>query len=285
MKVERVSRLALGTVQFGMPYGISNQSGQVHAEEVCLILQEAWRRGVRILDTSSGYGESECVLGECDVASWGFGIISKYPSDGGDVVSCCKTSLQKLGVSKFYGYLLHHFRSYQEDKTVWYTMCSLQQKGLVERIGFSLYHPQELEEILHDGVSFDIVQVPYNLFDRRFERYFPRLHELGVEIYTRSVFLQGLFFCNLNDLGSSFDELKPALNQLQQYANTMGKTVASLALSFVWNNPYVHRVVVGINSLDEFQEHFHTLKQVQDVKGLHFDVQQDCKLLLPYNWK
>ena len=59
-----MNKIVLGTVQFGVNYGINNTSGQVSLEEVCKILRIAEEKGIKTLDTSSGYGASEIVLGK-----------------------------------------------------------------------------------------------------------------------------------------------------------------------------------------------------------------------------
>src|SRR5690554_5992846 len=75
--VNRQNRLALGTVQFGLPYGVANQSGQVSLEEVGQILESARQAGVRTLDTATAYGESEVILGQQDLQE--FAVVTKLP--------------------------------------------------------------------------------------------------------------------------------------------------------------------------------------------------------------
>ena len=70
------NKLGLGTVQFGLPYGISNANGQTSAEEVKAILQAAAQHGISLLDTASAYGNAEAVLGKNDLRN--FRIVSKY---------------------------------------------------------------------------------------------------------------------------------------------------------------------------------------------------------------
>ena len=46
------SRLGIGTVQFGLTYGINNRLGQVPYRDVCIILEKAMEAGVNFLDTA-----------------------------------------------------------------------------------------------------------------------------------------------------------------------------------------------------------------------------------------
>ena len=63
-------KIALGTVQFGLDYGITNHSGQVSIDEVKNILDYAKHKGIDTLDTAARYGNSEQVLGEIGVNNY-----------------------------------------------------------------------------------------------------------------------------------------------------------------------------------------------------------------------
>ena len=67
-----MSKIALGTVQFGLNYGISNTNGQVPPEEIARILDYCKLNGIDTLDTAQGYGESEKVLSQFDLSSFVF---------------------------------------------------------------------------------------------------------------------------------------------------------------------------------------------------------------------
>ena len=58
------SRIILGTAQFGIPYGISNKKGKIPKKEIFKILDYAFRKNIRYLDTASGYGKSEQIIGD-----------------------------------------------------------------------------------------------------------------------------------------------------------------------------------------------------------------------------
>ena len=52
-------KMMIGTVQFGIPYGIANNQGQPSNEEVMAIMKHAHESGVDEYDTAAAYGESE----------------------------------------------------------------------------------------------------------------------------------------------------------------------------------------------------------------------------------
>ncbi|MBC7757325.1 MAG: aldo/keto reductase, partial [Phormidesmis sp. FL-bin-119] len=101
-------RYILGTVQFGLNYGISNDKGQTTKMEIGNILSKSLQFGVDMLDTASAYGESEKSIGKH--ISRSFKIISKFPGSvkcSDDIKASLNESLLNLNVESLYGYLAH----------------------------------------------------------------------------------------------------------------------------------------------------------------------------------
>lgn len=274
-----MNKLILGTVQFGCQYGI-NSLGKPNTQMVSEILDEAYNGGIVLLDTSAAYGNAEEVLGETN-ASHKFQIISKYPKCDKRVRDVLRDSLQNLGCSKLYGYLLHHFSVYTENKAVWNDFVKLKAEGKVEKIGFSLYEPAELNLILDDGIPFDLIQIPFNIFDHQFEPYFERLKKMNVEIHVRSTFLQGLFFKDRDTLPDKLLPLKSYLVALDRYAYESGLSVAEVALNFNIQNPYIDGVLIGVDTKDQLLTNFHSVSEKR--VEVSIDV-KEIELLKPINW-
>ena len=107
-------KLALGTAQFGLDYGIANKKGKVAKEEVFKILEYAHSVGIDTLDTAYSYGESEDVIGKfISNSGKSFNVISKMPDLNSDTVSPVNgyfsQTLARLRQKKIYGYLIHKF--------------------------------------------------------------------------------------------------------------------------------------------------------------------------------
>jgi len=279
--MNNVSKIVLGTVQFGCHYGI-NSAGRPNEEEVRSILQKSADAGITKLDTSSAYGDSESVLGACMPSDVNFHIISKYPKSDMSVREKFMDSLKRLKVLKLYGYLLHHFELYCNNKAIWNEFIKLKQEGLVEKIGFSLYTTEELELLLRDNVPFDLLQVPYNIFDKQFEPYLQMLKERGVEIHVRSTFLQGLFFMNREKLPKKLQPFKSYLLQLDEYAREHQISVAEVALNHNLHNPAIDGVLIGVDNQSQL------IKNLQSIRNerVEFDIHvHEKELLNPVNWK
>lgn len=275
------SKLVLGTVQFGLQYGV-NSAGRPSEEAVKSILSEAAKGGVKTLDTSSAYGNSEEILGECITPDEIFRIVSKYPKGESPVTEMFNTSLKRLKVSHLYGYLLHHFEVYKNNPKVWEEFVALKESGKVQKIGFSLYSPEELEFVLDKKSPFDLIQVPFNILDKKFLPLMKELHEKGVEIHVRSTFLQGLFFKDRETLPEKLKPMKKYLLQLDDYSKATGLSISEIALNYNLQNPFIDGVLIGVDNVEQLKIN------LDSVKNTPIDIEIEVKeqeLLNPVNWK
>lgn len=275
-----MSKIVLGTVQFGLQYGV-NSAGRPSEEAVKSILAEAAKGGITTLDTSSAYGNSEEILGECVTPEENYKIVSKYPKGETSVGKMFNESLKRLNVIRLYGYLLHHFEVYKNNPKIWDEFVALKESGKVQKIGFSLYTPEELELILKNKSPFDLIQVPFNIFDKKFLPYMKELHENGVEIHVRSTFLQGLFFKDRNTLPDKLQPMKKYLLQLDAFSQKSGLSISEIALNYNLQNPYIDGVLIGVDNLEQLQ------MNLNSVKNTPVDIDIDVKeqeLLNPVNW-
>lgn len=279
-----VNKLAIGTVQFGLNYGISNSTGKVAESESTEILNLALLNGIETIDTAEGYGNSESVLGQNSLDE--FNIVSKFSANQSgkcNLESSLTKSLSNLRVTSIYGYLAHSASLLLNDKHIWEQLKIERDKGRVRKIGYSIYTVEELELLLENDFIPDLIQFQYNILDRRFEPWFKILKERGVEIHTRSCFLQGLFF--LKDLPSFFDEVAPFIQMLKKQYPTDEK-LASFLMSFCLESAFVDKVVIGVQSAHQLQIN---LNSILDNKHLYkfpnSPVIDNLNILLPYHWK
>jgi aryl-alcohol dehydrogenase-like predicted oxidoreductase len=290
LKEENIRKLVVGTAQFGLDYGISNKRGQISQQETGPILQRAKEAGITTLDTAAAYGESEISIGKaCRENRLRFEIISKYPPNIPDarVADAFEESLTRLGTDRLYGYLLHSFSSYDQNPDLLLELQKLKEAGKVEKIGISLYHPQEAFKLLEKEVKPDIVQFPYSVFDRRFEQVLPMLRQQGVETHARSVFLQGLYFMAPLSLPERFSSVAPNIGALQELAKQYKLPLGAMLMGFVFSNPYITNLVIGIESLETLEENLNhcgiTLSPelLQELKKYQVE---DEEVILPYKW-
>jgi len=284
-------RFVLGTVQFGLDYGIANRAGRPTRKEDFSILELAYKEGIDTLDTAYSYGESEEIIGKfISQSGKRFNIISKMPDlKSIEVDKYFRQTLARLKEQKIYGYLVHKFDSFIADKRLWDRLESLKQRGLVHKIGVSLYRREELDYLLDSGVSFDILQVPYNIFDQRFEEYFSMLRTRNVEVYVRSVFLQGLFFLQIDYINKRFQSAKNRMEKLYHISENYKIPIHSLCLGFILLNHFIDKVVIGVDSAEQLKENISSIGYLAQIKNI-YDMLKSLKfhneeVVLPYNWK
>ena len=271
-------KIGLGTVQFGTDYGISNSGGKVSEEQVSNIIKLFKNRGGCILDTASAYGTAEMVLGRFDLN--GFNVVSKWmpPAEGENLQDLLNESMSKLKLKKLYGYLAHRPQYVLENPEIWEQILKMKHEGRVEKVGFSLNTPEEFTELADSGILPDLIQVPYNYFDRRFEEICRDFKRRGGEVHTRSAFLQGLFFMPSEQLSPHFNEVKPYITSLQStYSNLAGEL-----LGFALQNTWADFVIVGVENEEQLAMNY---KSQHTTEGLPpFDKSISDSILNPSNW-
>lgn len=274
-----VNKIALGTVQFGLDYGISNLNGKTSSKEVSKILDYAKKYGIDTLDTASAYGESESVLGKHHTDH--FNIVSKFinvrtPSD---LKKQLNNTLLALNQDKVYGYLAHRPEEIIKNKVLWETLLNFKREKKVLKIGFSLNTLKDVEALEKEYFIPDLIQVPYNYFDYRFENYIKDLKKkYGTEIHTRSTFLQGLFFINPEDLDQFF---KPVLDELKRLRKN--KYMVSQLLQFVLNKPFIDKVVIGVNNSDQLSQNLKSIFVNCDALT-NIDIEIPERIITPSFW-
>ncbi|KPV91360.1 Aldo/keto reductase family protein [Pseudoalteromonas sp. P1-30] len=278
-------KLALGTVQFGLDYGISNSKGVVSNKTASRLLEQAELMSINILDTAAMYGKSEEVLGQ--LTNKRFKIVTKLAIDTGSIINVSqslKESLSKLQRPSIYGLLLHNadvLKSSLADE-ITFQLAELKAQELVQKIGMSLYFPEQIK--LFEILKPDIIQIPLNVLDQRFlqDGLLTKMKEQGIEIHVRSAFLQGLLLMSpksRSDYFSQFNEL----NAFDKFVNSVSYSRLEICLDFLKSIDEIDRVVVGCCSASE-------LAQIN--KAWHTKVnvsyrQLACtnnSLIIPSNW-
>ena len=285
------NRLALGTVQFGLPYGIANQARQVSRDETAMILDHAWAMGLDTLDTAIAYGESEQRLGEIGVAQWQ--VITKLPAmpeNHTDVTAWVQESvlgsLKRLRIPKLHGLLLHHSQQLLGPRgdALYRALHALKDQGKVEYAGVSIYGPDELDA-LWPQCQLDLVQAPLNIMDRRLATsgWLTRLHRAGTEVHIRSVFLQGLLLMEAANRPAIFNSWQPLWDRWHHWLDDQQLTPLRACLGFALSQPEVDRVVVGVDSLNQLQEILSSVETpaVEPPTAL---MSEDLRLINPSCW-
>lgn len=289
-----MGKIALGTAQFGLPYGISNTHGQVDRTEMDKIWQVARGANITMLDTAIAYGNSEENIGATE--SVGFDIVTKLPTLPGAgtsvtqwVHSQIENSLAKLKRNSVYGLLLHNpadLLAANGDELL-AALVNLKRDGLIKQFGVSIYAPTELDSLFSRIPNFlpDIVQAPLNVIDQSIASsgWLARLSEMNVEIHIRSVFLQGLLLQQPNERSAGFSRWSSVFAQFDSWSNAQRMSPLTACLGHVLSYPEVSQVIIGVTSANELKQIIaaSTSEHVRAPQSLQVT---DVDLIQPMNW-
>lgn len=258
-------KYCLGTVQFGLNYGIQN-NGRPSETQINELLKTALFSGIDVFDTAAAYGDSETILGNffSQQPNLACKIITKISSDvmnsagSGfeyDVLcKCVKESLDKLQMKKLYGLLYHDSKAVDLSGRV-NSLIKLKESNLAEKVGISVYTPEEALKAI--GYNIDIVQVPYNLFDARLDKegFFTKAKEKNIEIYARSSLLQGLALMDYNNLPENVLFAKTYIEKFDDLCRKYGVDRLFAAVNYVASNEYIDYIVFGVDNLEQLQQY------------------------------
>ncbi|MEY8716390.1 aldo/keto reductase [Francisella philomiragia] len=288
----KISKLSLGTVQFGLNYGVANQKGQPTQTEVNDIVDYVISQGVNCFDTAQAYGTSEEVLGRA-LHGNNF-IVSKIKSDVfiDSFDESIQNSLRRLNIQSLFGLLLHDMDIFYKDYALLETKINLAKaNGHLKYFGVSIYSKEDFDMALNSDLV-DIIQLPFNIFDQRAiaEIWFERAKQKNKLIFIRSVFLQGLLLMDITKVPSKLNDAKKYITQLDALCEKYNMTRLELSLAFVdlvaqnsillFGCDYIKQAQDNINlynnykSLDE--------RQILEVIETFGNVSE--KIYMPTNW-
>lgn len=290
--VNFVSKLALGTANFGSDYGLANLEGKLSYSNLRDLISIAKKAGILTVDTAQAYGDSEKRLGSLletenkIITKIGIELKESYQTNSLGVQF--HKSLQLLNRDKIYGLLLHRpdvlFGKY--GAAIIDELNLLKEKGLVHKIGVSIYEPNILDEIMKI-ISIDIVQVPFNIFDQSIllSGWSDRLKKHNVEIHARSVFLQGLLLMEQQNLPKLFQQNWPYLfENWFDFQKSVNANADEIALGFALKQPWIDKVVVGVDNVKQLKR----LVEIEANNNYDFSPSfssNDLDLINPSRWK
>ena len=259
-----MSKIALGTVQFGIDYGVNSVDGQVGPEEVKKILSYANLKGVGLLDVAPAYGNSEKILGRMNVSN--FKVVTKtrhfdsLEIDNNDVKLLNNDfhhSLKDLKQYSVYGVLIHDADDLLKPgaEKLFDKLQELKQAEKIVKIGVSVYDHSQLQFIL-DNFAIDLVQLPFNILDRRMvdSGMLSTLRSKGVEVHARSVFLQGLLLMTEQSRHEKFNRWSGLWKIWHEWLNDSQITALEATIRHAISIPEISKVLVGVDTKDQLKE-------------------------------
>ena len=285
------SRVAIGTAQFGMNYGIANKTGKLSDKEIKKILNYALLKGINTIDSAEVYGDCEKRLGKVGVKK--FKVITKLPVTNPDkdvsqwVKKSVQASLKRLNLSKVHAVLVHNTTFLLDKKIgkeIYQTLIDLKKKGIIDKIGASVYSLEELNAI-KSKFKIDIVLAPFNVFDQRILKkgYIQSLKNEKIQVYTRSTFLQGLLLMSKKNRPKKFDKWKNKFDNWYNKLEKHNKSALQACLNLPLHTSGIYKTVIGVDNFHHFKEIIKKNKKFKfDYKSLALN--NDKELINPSKW-
>ncbi|MBN2752902.1 MAG: aldo/keto reductase [Rhodospirillaceae bacterium] len=293
-----LSRIGLGSAQWGAKYGITNATGRPTDTTISSMLKVATSAGIDLIDTAQAYGDAEQTIGRLLPSHPGFHIVTKISPKSGqptnnvtdETSAVIRRSIENMNDQRPYGILLHNTSELlgPDGPPLWTSLCEQRDSGCVQKIGISVYSPEELDAVLSD-FSPDLVQLPYNVYDQRFARsgLLDTLRSRRIEVHARSAFLQGLLLLPVENLPPYFSDLTPHHKRYTDHIASLGLTPVQAALIFCLKDLRIDRVIVGCETLPQLQDIISSVESLRDEYTWNFDIFNidDLRFILPTLWK
>jgi aryl-alcohol dehydrogenase-like predicted oxidoreductase len=262
----RLSRLMLGTAQFGMPYGVANRTGQPTYDEVVAIVAAAVEGGVNCFDTAAAYGTSEEVLGRAlhalGIADRVVVVTKVRPLTGAELADrvlasraieqSVADSRRRLQLDCLPVVLFHR----EADATHRDVLQRLQAKGWLRFAGVSCDNRPGLATTFVAAGNTSALQLPANVLDRRHQSsgVFQEAASRGVALFVRSVYLQGLLLMAEHEIPPALCGVIPVRRHLAAIASAAGMHLAELAVRFMLAQEGVTCVLAGVETVAQVRE-------------------------------
>lgn len=267
-----LNKLALGTVQLGIPYGAANKNGKPDRASAIKIIENAIASGISHIDTASAYGDSEEIIGAAlKNSATPVTIATKLsPLEGLKTYSSTKevtdatiksvhNSVDKLVHNLVDILMLHRWNHrYDYDGAIWNALLKMQKEGLIKTLGASVSTPEEaLQAIADPKIGF--IQLPANILDYRWQK--NNIDKViakrpDLKIQARSVLLQGILGANPNCWpkidGVDARKIIQTIDELAEQFRR--KNRIDLCYAYVGSLEWVSSIVVGMETLGQLEE-------------------------------
>jgi len=291
----------LGTVQFGLEYGVNNRTGKPVPDEVFAMLDYALEQGIEYIDTAAAYGNAEELIGEyfsCRKIPQDLKVISKLmPNLIADdctnaeplVIKEVEKSLKRLQLNSLEGYLLHTPTNFY-NPSIMRGLKHAKDLGLIKNLGVSIYETQHALDVVSSGLV-DYIQVPYNIFDQRLGKndFFSIARANGVTVFGRAPFLQGLLFMQPQEVPEHLARARNYLLEFEEIISRYNLARAEASLLFSAQNPGIYRVVFGVDNINQLKEDIAVITGISDDTSCREELKQhfinmEKEIIFPSLW-
>jgi len=304
--ISNFSRITLGTVQLGLPYGLHAGPEAPDQSTAHDILDAAVECGINVLDTARSYGTAEEVIAghegirgracfehivtkfTLDDAAAGFEALRRQ------VRSSLEASLQAMVRPRVSVLLFHQPPQLKMEgfvQPLGDILQELTEDGLIGAGGLSAYRPEDVEPVVGHP-AFRCVQVPFNLLDPALLRNgrLQVLRQAGIFVFIRSVFLKGLLLTDPGHLPADLRDAAGPLKRLSFLAARANMSIAEAAFSYVHHHEGVGSLVIGADTARQLRENcaLMAVQRIPDELAAEMEVialEIPERIIIPGRWQ
>jgi len=296
------NKLVLGTAQLGLDYGIANKIGKPEENKAFEIMKYAIENGINYFDTAYSYGNSEIFIGKFLNLHKNYknkvNIITKMPSLKNEKINeeiinkYFFGSLKRLRRKSIYSYMVHDFNDIKKNSyLISKTFLKFKNDCYIKKIGVSVYDENQIKFLLKN-FNFDLIQIPINIFDQRLlnDDILIDLKKRGIDIYARSIFLQGLIFLDKNNLPSKFKSIKKYLEKSNYISLEYNISKEEIAILFINSINEVDKIIIGVEKIEQLKKNIEALNRSEDFAEIDTAINfknlfiKNMKIIDPRKW-
>jgi len=260
-----LKKIVLGTAQFSGNYGVTRKNSFLTKNEAHKILKTLLTKKLRHLDTSIDYENSLKKINSFNFNNWQ--ITTKMDPKKLDfsseqnlylsVENQIKLIKQNSSIKTIKNLLIRNSDMIltTKGKILYKVLKKIKKNKLIINFGYSIYSFKNLEKII---INFkpDLIQCPYNVFDRRIENIKIKniLKKKKIKVQARSIFLQGVLLKKIDQLPKFFHKWKKLFLNFENSIKINRLTALSLCFNFVNNNKDIDEILIGVQNNKELKE-------------------------------
>lgn len=280
-----IKKFVIGSANFTQKYGADLK--QINNIEIRKILKIAKKNNISKIDTAESYIKNKNVFNSIDKK---FTFFSKIkPNSKWESLKYCQKKIEKhfqiFNNCKFETLLIHDIKILftKSGQKIFKNLEKLKERKHFKKIGISIYDTKSLDYLIYK-YKFDVVQCPYNIFDRRIitSGWFEKLKKKKIEIHVRSIFLQGLIVNQNIYRKKYFKKWERLFVDWFKYLKTNKISPIDYCMNDLLNYNF-DKVIIGINSSKNLKDVLN-FKIIEKNKMINFKI-NDKKLIDPRNWK
>ncbi len=269
--------LGVGTATFLPRYGLTGEG--LNESPQAALLQSAVEQGIAYIDTASGYGDSERVLGGMAdlLTSRRVRVCTKLTPNG--VAEGLGESLRRLERDQVDTLLLHSARGDElTGQAVVDALAKAKDRRQTRRTGASTYGIADAHLALNQPWC-DVVQVEHSIVNPSVVTALVRAKCPNQEIVVRSVLCKGLLTARRHQAKHLDASASATLDRIESRALEWGMSLEALAIRFALDTPGVDVVLVGISRFTELETALAAAQRPPlDARQMAFLAEFDCSM-------